>query len=99
MPPQNAVIDHNSVLCLKHFSPRDVAVCSNILKEATGITEVRYGTPLVREGATPTIFLRDVTDGTQNELKVGERGSEESWKDVSNVATLVTMDLSEFLSF
>lgn len=68
LPTKDLVIDHNSMLCLKHFIPSDVALFSNFFDPESKIM-VKGVTPLVREGACPVFFPRE-TDPRLNELKV-----------------------------
>lgn len=72
MPKKYMVIDHNSVLCLKHFAPADVVVFSKSGGESNNGTKnaMKSGLPLVKEGAIPLHFSNEVEEKI-NDLKVG----------------------------
>lgn len=60
------MIDHNSVLCLKHFDHVDVAMFNN----NNNVGEIKKnGLPLVKEGACPTYFPNDM-EKRMSELQV-----------------------------
>lgn len=61
------VIDHNSVLCLKHFAPIDVAVFNNGDQQQQ--QKNNGGLPLVKEGASPLFFPNEMAP-RMSELKV-----------------------------
>lgn len=64
------VIDHNSVLCLKHFAPVDVIIFNNCDGERNGFKNVtKSALPLVKEGAVP-LFFPEEEEVKTSELKV-----------------------------
>lgn len=70
MPTKNMVIDHSSMLCLKHFNPADVALFNNLLDDNKKVNVLgKCLTPLVRDGACPLFFPKE-TDIGMNELQV-----------------------------
>lgn len=66
LPNKNLVIDHSTVLCLKHFNPNDVALYTNIRDETGQTRTVRCTYPLVKQGAMPIIFPSSDSDKTKN---------------------------------
>lgn len=70
IPTKNMVIDHNSMICLKHFDSADVAIFTHFVAENRAKPGGRNITPLIREGACPVHFPKE-TDIKMSELKVG----------------------------
>lgn len=71
MPKKPILIDHNSVLCLKHFAWTDVAVfkkCSSI-GSGDGRNVKKSDLPLIKKGACPQYFPNEIGE-KMTELKV-----------------------------
>lgn len=65
LPDKNLVVDHNTVLCLNHFSNNDVAIYTHVQNEGGRLTAVKGCTPLIRQGAVPSVFpeVEDASSG------------------------------------